>query len=116
MDFGDNTDEPTCECGDEACSPSFERAWEACQTLGKTINDMVPVTILLHGLDRRETHMMMGMLLGRLAAQGVLNSIDHYGVEDANQWLTILLGDLAEVVERETAHTVLITTEVREQG
>lgn len=115
MDFGNKHDEPACECGSEACSPSFNRAFEACRQLGKTINEMVPLTILLHGLDRRETHMMMGMLLGRLAAQGVLNTIDQYGVASANTWLTILLGDLAEVVERETPHQVLITTEVRER-
>ena len=78
------------------------------------ISTLINMVAVSYGLDRRETHMMMGMLLGKMNAQGVLNTIDRFGPEMGREWLNSVLATVSEAVELETPHQLQITTKLRE--
>jgi hypothetical protein len=119
MNFNEDYDvEPgRCECGDPNCDVddnSVELASEACDETGPMIDAIIKMGVLKNGLTRRETHMMVGMILGRMLAQGFKNCCERYSLEDAQRWVAIIMACAAEEVKFNTSHTLSVTVKAQE--
>lgn len=105
--------DPCPECGEDH-GEEIDRAYDACDMVGKLTCMAIDQAVNTLGLTDKEVGLMSSLLSGRLMGLAFSKVMESAGPEVAASWLTSALSIAADVMAQKSDAIVKLTSEVRE--